>query len=86
MPRVISNKQIIESQMNRLWRLVNNMLVENKNFKSGYYFNHSEYGRTYNYVRGPLKESAEYLLHEIEEIRELFIEMFDEENVAENQK
>lgn len=76
MPRIVSDKQIIESQMNRLWRLVNNMLIENKNFKSGYYFNHDEYKSTRNFVCGPLKDSAEYLLHEIEETRELFVEMF----------
>ncbi|AGS81063.1 hypothetical protein [Caulobacter phage Cr30] len=78
----VTNEQLIDVQMRRLERLVRNLLIDNKNFKIskndqiGYYFR--EYPSSFSYVRGPLKDHAEFILNEIEKTREFFIEVLVE--------
>jgi hypothetical protein len=63
---------VIDFEFDQLHRLVNNLLIENKNLKSGYYY--EEYPKTYQYVNGPLKDQAEYILERLDMARDLMKE------------
>lgn len=62
----------VEHDRQRLTRIVQNLLIDNVNFKAkdshtqAYYF--ERYPKTYEYVRGPLKTQAESIIDEINDV------------------
>lgn len=65
--------EIVNFELEQLERLIRNLLVENVNFKTGYYFS-KEYTRTVEYVRGPLKEHADHILNRLKGSKEMILD------------
>jgi hypothetical protein len=68
----VTPQMVIEFEFDMLRRLVKNLLVDNKNLRSGYYY--EEYPKTVQYVHGPLKEQAEYILERLDMTKDLMKE------------
>lgn len=56
------------AEFDQLARLVRNLLVDNKNFESGYYYR--EYPSSRDFVRRVLREHAQHIIERIETLKE----------------
>jgi hypothetical protein len=86
MARKIEPHELIARNFDRLIRCVNNLLVDNRNFKvqkdpashretQAHYF--AEYPRTPDYVRHVLKQHAELIVDDIEDLKVLAVDYSD---------
>lgn len=80
--RQLSESDIISEQFDRVIRLTKNLMYNDVNLKSGYYF--EQYPRTYEYTGIILKEHQEYLVEKLEELKEYMIEFCAQEPAQQN--
>lgn len=71
--------QTVDYNFKKLERLTRNLLIDNINFKTGYYFRpENQEHRTQYYVKGPLRDQAEAILDEIESLRNFVCNVLQE--------
>ena len=66
--KIFTPADIIDMKFDQLKSLVNNLLINNRNFKSGYYFR--TYPSTSIFVRHVLRDQAEHIIGRIEQLQD----------------
>jgi len=74
--KIFTPADIIDIQFDQLKSLVNNLLINNRNFKTGYYFR--TYSSTSIFVKQILHDQAEHIIRRIEQLQNSVLAELDE--------